>query len=505
MRVFKTTYKDRHGRTRTARKWYIEFRDHREVIRRLPAFTDRKQSEAFGRNCEKLVACRLAGEKPSGDLGRWVESLSASIRTKLAKLDLLDGRTLAASKPLSEHVAEFEAALLAKGNVKQHVRQTVKHVQTVFNGCRFQQWSDIAASKVQTFMAKLRESKDGKPGLSIQTVNYYLQSVRQFCRWMVRDGRASESPVEHLQRQNASTDVRRQRRPLSADELRWLLTITRSGPERREISGRERAMLYRLAVETGLRANELRSLTANSFDLDANPATVEVAAGYSKRRRNDVLPLRPNTVELLRDHLRHKLPDAPAFRLPRRDAMAAMLRADLAAARVAWIEEAPEGSELRQKREQSDFLAEVDAAGDVVDFHSLRHTFITNLAASGVHPKVAQELARHSTITLTMDRYTHSAWESMTAALERLPDLTPVEQESQLATGTDGPAVLADCLARKGAPKSTSVHPNAPKAAGGTTPNKAKNPGKNRNSPGESESRAAGTRTPNQQIMSLLL
>src|SRR5690606_24988054 len=118
-----------------------------------------------------------------------------------------------------------------------------------------------------------------------------------------------------------------------------------------------------------------------------------------------------------------KLPDAPAFRLPRRDAMAAMLRADLAAARVAWIEEAPEGSELRQKREQSDLLAEVDAAGDVVDFHSLRHTFITNLAASGVHPKVAQELARHSTITLTMDRYAHAAWESMTAALERLPDL----------------------------------------------------------------------------------
>ena len=41
-------------------------------------------------------------------------------------------------------------------------------------------------------------------------------------------------------------------------------------------------------------------------------------------------------------------------------------------------------------------------------FHALRHTFITNLARSGVHPKTAQSLARHSTITLTMDRYSRN-------------------------------------------------------------------------------------------------
>jgi hypothetical protein len=37
------------------------------------------------------------------------------------------------------------------------------------------------------------------------------------------------------------------------------------------------------------------------------------------------------------------------------------------------------------------------------DLYALRHTFISNLAAGGVHPKTAQGLARHSTITLTMD------------------------------------------------------------------------------------------------------
>ena len=52
-------------------------------------------------------------------------------------------------------------------------------------------------------------------------------------------------------------------------------------------------MLYLLAAETGLRSGELRSLTRASFSLDSKPATVTVAAAYSKHRRDDTLPLRP--------------------------------------------------------------------------------------------------------------------------------------------------------------------------------------------------------------------
>jgi integrase len=48
-----------------------------------------------------------------------------------------------------------------------------------------------------------------------------------------------------------------------------------------------------------------------------------------------------------------------------------------------------------------------DEDGLVVDFHALRHTFITNLVRAGVPPKFAQTLARHGSITPTMDRYYH--------------------------------------------------------------------------------------------------
>ncbi|MFT5406249.1 MAG: hypothetical protein ACI9DF_005108 [Verrucomicrobiales bacterium] len=63
-----------------------------------------------------------------------------------------------------------------------------------------------------------------------------------------------------------------------------------------------------------------------------------------------------------------------------------MMRHDLAAARKAWIEETEAPAE-RKVREDSDFLKYKDSKGCFADFHSNRHTFITNLSRAGVSPK----------------------------------------------------------------------------------------------------------------------
>ena len=78
------------------------------------------------------------------------------------------------------------------------------------------------------------------------------------------------------------------------------------------------------------------------------------------------------------------------------------------------------------------------------DFHALRHSYISLLAAGGVHPKIAQSLARHSDIKLTMNRYTHTVISDEAEALEVLPDFPSAfdgndesgHQELK-ATGTD--------------------------------------------------------------------
>lgn len=42
-----------------------------------------------------------------------------------------------------------------------------------------------------------------------------------------------------------------------------------------------------------------------------------------------------------------------------------------------------------------------------VRFHDLRHSHATQLLLTGVHPKIAQERLGHSTITTTLDLYSH--------------------------------------------------------------------------------------------------
>ena len=82
-----------------------------------------------------------------------------------------------------------------------------------------------------------------------------------------------------------------------------------------------------------------------------------------------------------------------------------------------------------------------DTRGKVCDFHSLRVTFITRLARAGVTPVVAKTLARHSTITLTMDVYTDIAECDERAALAMLPPLPDPAAETgnaKRSTGTEG-------------------------------------------------------------------
>jgi len=423
-RVFKSTYKDREtGKPRKAARWAVEFGDgQRPRPRRLTAFTDRKASDELGRKLVKLVSLRSAGEGPDAELTRWIEKTPQHMREQLVKWRLLDAHRVTGSKTLSDHVDDYERALLAKGRTKKHATMTAQRARRVFDGSRFTFWADIVASTVQAYLAEMRDGDgDDDDGISIQTSNYYLTAVKGFCRWMVKDQRATQNPIDHLENLNANTDRKRIRRALSVDELIKLLTKTASQPERYGMTGHERALLYRLAVETGLRASELGSLTRASFDYDGDVPTVTVEAGHSKRKRRDSLPLRSETADTLRHYMANKTPTARAFNIPDSTITATMLRADLNAAGV----------------------AAKDDTGRIVDFHALRHTFITNLGRTGIHFKTQQELARHSTPMLTA-RYAHSFKHDEVAAVNALPTLPSDDREALRATGTDNATADTD-------------------------------------------------------------
>ncbi len=260
---------------------------------------------------------------------------------------------------------------------------------------------------------------------------------------MVKDGRLGENPLRHLSKGNVDTDRRHERRDLSGDELAELLESTKTAPSMVGLTGSDRFELYLTATYTGLRASELASLTPEAFRLDSTTPTVIVAAGHSKRRRDDTVPLHPDLVASLRPWLARKAASAPVW--PGKWAAdfhaGKVLKRDLARARAAWIAKA--APTQREGRSESYFLAAKDGEGRVVDFHALRHTFITRLVKAGVNPKEAQTLARHSTITLTMDRYAHVGLFDSASAMNSLPPLPAPESGNRAAaailraTGTD--------------------------------------------------------------------
>jgi len=87
---------------------------------------------------------------------------------------------------------------------------------------------------------------------------------------------------------NVKVDRRHDRTAFEVDEVRRFLAAAHAGPERFGMTGQERALLYRLTVESGMRADELRTLRVSAFDLNA--CRVVVQAAYSKHREDDTLP-----------------------------------------------------------------------------------------------------------------------------------------------------------------------------------------------------------------------
>lgn len=61
----------------------------------------------------------------------------------------------------------------------------------------------------------------------------------------------------------------------------------------------------------------------------------------------------------------------------------------------------------------------------MVDFsaHTLRHTFCTRMAESGMDPKVLQKIMGHKSIAVTMEIYNHVDSDRMQTEIERIPDI----------------------------------------------------------------------------------
>jgi integrase len=306
-----------------------------------------------------------------------------------------------------------------------------------------------------------------------------------FSNWCLLTDRLPANPFDAIPKADEKADRRRQRRAMEESELVRLLDVARQRPllealtvrkgkrngeryakvrpevrERLEQLGRERALIYKTLVLTGLRKGELSSLTVAQLHLDEPVPFASLDAADEKNREGNDIPLRDDLAADLRDWLAFKLErlqqearasgepiparlphDSSLFRVP--DRLVKILDRDLVLAGIA----------RRVKVEGKWRIDKRDERGRTIDVHALRHTFGTLLSKGGVAPRTAQAAMRHSDIKLTMNVYTDPKLLDVRGALNTLPVL-PIdgangsERNVSVSTGTDGRGASAPTEAR---------------------------------------------------------
>lgn len=402
-------------------RWWIRYYTPDGVRHKVKGYGDKKATETLAAELERRGLREAAG--------------------------LVDPAEEHAKRPLAEHAEDFRRYLTAKGNTADYVAKMLFRLTAVLDGCRFVRIGEIQTSAVVEYLGRLR-----REGKSVKTANDYLATIKGFTRWLWKDKRAMLDALAGLSKlANAETDVRHARRDFAPDELARLLDMARQSPKViRCLPGIDRHFLYLTACATGFRVSELASMTPESFNLEGDTPTATVQASCTKNRKEAVQPLPRGVAEALRGYLVNKPngvrlwpdnPNAPAesWRLHGGE----MIRRDLAEARKAWLQSFQD-TRQQAEAEQSDFLAYRDSDGCYMDFHALRHSFITMVGKTGVSPKEHQDLARHSTYALT-SRYSHSRFYDLAAAVQSLPIPTGTSDRQAAtlaATGTDGAGPL---------------------------------------------------------------
>lgn len=354
-----------------------------------------------------LASDREAAERMLAKLVREAEQGSVNVPNKKA-----------ANTPLADYLKDFKRAVtlgLASRSGRprrmpdeRQVNLVVQRLRDVCEGCGFEYPADFNPDAPERLALHLH-ARMGKPrnkidrGISAQTANFMVAAARRFTRWLHEKVSTVRADLfDRIPAFDAANGRVHARRDVAPDELARLLEAARAS-ERviRCLSGVDRHHLYLVAFATGFRASELAVLTPAHFHLEADPPAVALPGKATKNKKAARLPLVPGVAVALRSYLKGKPAAHPVWPGKWHIHAAKMLREDLAAAEVPYVVDGPDGKQF-------------------ADFHALRHTFCSTLAASGAGVKELQTLARHGDSRTTLNLYTHARSAELVRTINRL-------------------------------------------------------------------------------------
>jgi integrase/recombinase XerD len=370
----------------TVECWYVEYYDSQGKQKREKGYKDKASTLQLLAQREREASQAKHGLRPSHNH---------------------------ADRTLAELQKEYLETLQARGGSATYLRTIKDHLNAVLPGCRFFTVHDFDADRLIRWLSQKTmgggvKSKHAKP--SPATLNSYLRTVKGFAKWCQKKTGVLID-LSEAKRFHEKGFRRRSKRILTEAEFERLLAATEKCPRRHGmiIPGRDRAMLYRIAAYTGLRASELASLTPRSFDLEA--ATVVIEAIDEKAGRGEIIPLPDNLVVLLRPWLKGRKPMERLWP-------------------GTWAE----------TRKQSDWLArdvkrakidKHDDQGRNVTFHSLRRRFVSGLFRNGGDIAQVKRLSRHKELSTTLEYYEESDMKDLRALVNKLEPQAKDENTSQ--------------------------------------------------------------------------
>lgn len=366
------------------------------------------RKEKASKTTDKRTAQALANKLESDAMLRRVGVIDPQVESFVKK----------AASPLQHHINIFKAKLHAEGRSEKHIRATVSCIDRVVAAMSLKSVGQLTLEAVMSHAASLRTS-----GRSPRTIHATLTALKALTKWLTLSGVFPADPLAGVKKPNPKSGRRRERRMLLPEEFAWLAHVTTNEAKRSRMTGAARRLLYMVAIQTGLRANEIRGLKRGSMFLTGERPFLLAKAATTKNGKPAHQYIKADLAAALREYVETRPPEAASFPVPDKG-MASILRSDLAAARKAWLDQAKDDSDLLKKRQESDFLLARNHSGEVLDFHALRHTCGAWAALGGAHPKAVQTLMRHSTITLTMDTYGHLFPGQDAETVHRLPDMT---------------------------------------------------------------------------------
>ena len=372
--------------------WYARYRDAHGKQIETKCGPDRSMALRIANGLESQVRAIKTGTADPREAG-WAE---------------------AERKPLTDHVHDWHAGLIARERNSNYADLARDRVLRLIETTRAQRISQLTLSAVQIAVGELRSlpGRSGNMGLSDRTVFHHVRNIKGFTKWLWKDMRVREDPLSHLSPPTVMT--KRTRNALEPDAAAGLIATTRTQPSRWGMMGEDRSILYAIAVGTGFRAKECQSLTPEDFDLGADQPTITCRAAYTKNHHEAVQPIRPELADFLRPWVRGKASACPLFSF-RIDNAARMVREDMEAAGIAQPED--------------------------YDFHCLRHTYVSMLVQSEVSIKTVQALARHADPAMTLGIYTHVGIHDLARGLDGLAHTLPTPCVLNSLNGTDATPV----------------------------------------------------------------